>query len=324
MDLGIVPPGTELSRATTVALLGRVLGDQPDLRERVAAGEYAELSWTGDRISTQWFIHPGETGISELVVSVVDQRPLDPTAAYRAEAAPIVRVLQELARTTGGGFIVEEGDATDAPLDEILDRIVPADDSALPPGMVRGTVTGTPEEFLERYLAAGAGRLAWLREVSEVDLELSRESLTAVWGWALRRLEPRPAGAPLEKVMIDSGYFQRPTNAVLPMWFGRHASMAPSGWSDDSLRIIDAVSYYALECVRHAVPGLTWQVGHRAEWGYHYEGLPVLGGRGLDLEPVHELIPLAGRLYRHLRGTGPAPSGEDLSDWYDHEVAARS
>ena len=124
MDLGIVPPGTELSRATTVALLGRVLGDQPDLRERVAAGEYAELSWTGDRISTQWFIHPGETGISELVVSVVDQRPLDPTAAYRAEAAPIVRVLQELARTTGGGFIVEEGDATDAPLDEILDRIV--------------------------------------------------------------------------------------------------------------------------------------------------------------------------------------------------------
>lgn len=323
MELGIVPDGAELSRAATVALLGRVLGDQPDLRERVAAGEYAELSWTGDRISTQWFIHPGRTGISELVVSIVDKHPLDPAAAYRGEAAPIVDVLRELARTGGGRLIFEEGDVTDAPVAEVLDRIAPDRDPALPPGMVRGTVTGTPEEFLQRYLAAGDARLAWLAEMSEVDADLSRESLTAVWGWALGRLQPRPAGAPLEKVMIDSGYFQRPRDAVLPMWFGRHASMAPSGWSDDSLRIIDAISYYALECVRHAVPGLTWRVGHQPEWGYHYEGLPVLGGRGLDLEPVHELIPLAGRLYRHLRGTGPAPTGEDLGDWYDHEVTQR-
>ncbi|MEV0720504.1 hypothetical protein [Asanoa sp. NPDC050611] len=323
MDLGIVPDNTELSRAATVALLGRVLGDQPDLRERVATGEYAELSWTGDRISTQWFVHPGDTGIRELVVSVFDQHPLDPAAAFRAEVAPIVSALRELARTAGARLVVEEVDFADAPLDVILDRVAPDVDSTLPPGMVRGTVTGTPDEFLERYLAAGDGRLGWLGAESQVDLDFSRDSLAAVWAWALDRLRPRPADAPLEKVALDSGFFQRPTDAVLPMWYGRHASMAPSGWSDDSLRIIDAVAFYALECVRHAVPGTAWRVGHQAEWGYRYEGLPVLGGRGADLEPVHELIPLAGRLYKHLRGDPTVPTGADLSGWYDNAVSAR-
>ncbi|MEU5902857.1 hypothetical protein [Micromonospora sp. NPDC047527] len=321
MELGIIPDRTELSRAATVALLSPVLGYQPDLRERVAEGDYAELTWTGDRISTQWFIHPGRTGIGELVVSVFDRHSIDDAAAFRAELAPIVSALRELARTADARLVVEEGDFTDAPLDVILDHVAP--DGVLPPGMVRGTVTGTPEEFLHRYLAAGDGRLRWLRDESGVDLDLSRDSLAAVWDWALGSLQPRPVGAPIEKVATGSGFFPRPTNAVLPMWYGRHASMAPSGWSDDSLRIIDAVAFYALECVRHAVPGTAWRVGHEAEWGYRYEGLPVLGGRGADLEPVHELIPLAGRLYKQLRGDPVVAAGADLSGWYDAAVGAR-
>jgi hypothetical protein len=51
--MGVVPSGAELSRATVVALLSRLLGDDPDLHERVAVGEFAELVWDGERISTR-------------------------------------------------------------------------------------------------------------------------------------------------------------------------------------------------------------------------------------------------------------------------------
>ncbi len=58
-----------------VALLSRLLGDDPDLHGRVANGEFAELVWEGERISTQWFVYPSDAGVSSLVVSIWDAFP---------------------------------------------------------------------------------------------------------------------------------------------------------------------------------------------------------------------------------------------------------
>ena len=122
--MGVVPSGAELSRATVIALLSRLLGDDPDLHEGVAAGEFAELDWEGERISSQWSVYPGDTGVSSLVVSVWDVYPLRPARTYRAEAARIVQLLQQLAEVTGGRFIVEESDVTGVPLGDVLDDLV--------------------------------------------------------------------------------------------------------------------------------------------------------------------------------------------------------
>ena len=332
--MGVVPAESELSRATVVALLGRLLGDDPDLREGVAAGEFAELLWEGDRISTQWFVHPGRTGVSELVVSIDDAYPLRPARAYRAEAARVVEVLQELAAQTGGRFVVEEGDVTGVPLDEVLDMISTDAADATPTGAVISTATETPEEYLRRYLDAGDARLGWLREQAGAtggppSLDFSRDSLAPLWDWAIGRLRLRAADAALERVVLETGsVFQRPGDAVLPMWYGRNAMLAPYVWSDDSLAVIDAVAFYAAECVRRAVPALAWRVGHEKERGYVHEGQPVLAGRGRDLAPVNELLSwLVGKVYA-LRAPDigkqvARPAGEDLRDWFDAAVAAR-
>ncbi|MFU8872689.1 hypothetical protein [Micromonospora sp. SL4-19] len=336
LEMGVVPSGAELSRATTVALLSRVLGNDPDLHEGVAAGEYAELIWDGERISTQWFVHPGRTGVSELVVSIGDAFPLRPAAGYRAEVTPIVEVLQELAQVTGARFIVEEGDVTGAPLRQVLDMISPGGDATTPTGMVLSTSTEPPEDYLRRYLAAGDERLAWLRDQAARTggpqrLDHSRDSLAPLWSWAIGHLQLRPTDAPREKVILETGgVFQRPKDAVLPMWYGRSPLIAPVAWSDESLALIDAVAFYTLECVRRTLPELTWQVGHQEQRGYHLEGLPVLAGRGFDLEPITSLLPIAGKVLRHLRNPEPdaadprtPPAGEDLRDWFDAAVAER-
>jgi hypothetical protein len=248
---------------------------------------------------------------------------------------PIVEVLQELAQATGGRFIVEEGDVTGAPLDEVLDMISSDEDATTPTGMVLSTITESPEDYLRHYLAAGDARLAWLRDQAAQTggpqrLDQSRDSLAPLWGWAIGRLQLRPEDAPREKVILETGsVFQRPKDAVLPMWYGRRASLAPYIWSDESLAVIDAVAFYAAECVRRAVPELTWQVGHEDYRGYMYEGQPVLAGRGRDLEPITSLVSplLVGKVY-HLRNADPAdprtpPAAEDLRDWFDAEVAER-
>ncbi|MGS2613574.1 hypothetical protein ACVCAH_03440 [Micromonospora sp. LZ34] len=331
--MGVVPSGAELSRATVVALLSRLLGDDPELHEGVAAGEFAELVRDGERISMQWFVHPGETGVSELVVSIWDAHPLRPAAGLRAAVTPVVEVLQELARATGGRFVVEEGDVTGAPLRQVLDMISPDEDGRTPTGMVLGSIAESAEDYMRRYLAAGDQRLAWLhgqaaRTAGPQRLDFSRESLAPLWGWAIGRLQPRPADAPREKVILEDGsVFQRPTDAVLPMWYGRSPLLAPHIWSDESLALIDAVSFYAVECVRHAVPELGWQVGRGETRGYLYEGQAVLAGRGRDLEPVTALKPLLGKVY-YLRNPDPGnprtpPAAEDLRDWFDAAVAER-
>jgi hypothetical protein len=55
--------------------------------------------------------------------------------------------------------------------------------------------------------------------------------------------------------------------------------------------------------------------------------LPVLAGRGLDLEPIHELIPIAGNVHRRLRPDPQSPrkppADEDLLVWFDAALAER-
>lgn len=329
--MGVVPSGTELSRATTVALLSRLLGEDPDLHTRVPAGEYAELFWDGERISTQWFVYPGKTGVGQLEVSIWDSFPSRPVGAYRDEAARIVEVLRELAKASGGRLIVEEGDVTGASLDEVLDLISPTEDGKPSAAMETGTPAESDEDYLLRYLAAGDDRLAWLRDQaaatgSALHLDYSRDSLVPLWNWAIGRLQPRAADAPKEKVFLDNGSaFLRPEGAVLPMWYGRSLLHAPHVWSDESLALIDAVSFYAAECLRRAVPDLTWQVAHGQHRGYMHEGQPVLAGRGDDLEPITSLMPLAGKVY-HARNPDPAhpptpATAEDLRNWFDTTVA---
>lgn len=333
--MGVVPSGAELSRATVVALLSRFLGDDADLHEGVANGEFAELAWEGERISTQWFVHPGSVGVSSLVVSIWDAFPLRPATGYRAEVTPIIDMLQELAQSAGGRFIVEEGDVTGAPLGDVLNMISSDEDGTTPAGMVLHTATESDEDYLRRYLAAGDERLAWLRDEAAKtggpqQFDYSRDSLAPLWGWAIGRLRLRPADATREKVILENGsVFQRPTDAVLPMWYGRSAFLAPCAWSDESLALVDAVAFYAVECVRRAVPELTWKVGHEEVRGYTHEGQPVLAGRGFDLEPISSLYSpeFLGKVY-HLHHPDPEnpripPAGKDLQEWFDEAVAQR-
>jgi hypothetical protein len=329
--MGVVPSGTELSRATIVALLSGLLGDDPDLHTRVPAGEYAELFWEGERISTQWFVFPGKAGVQQLEVSVWDSFPGRPAAAYRDEAARIVEVLRELAKASGGRFIAEEGDVTGASLSEVLDLISPAEEGELPATVDSATPAESNEDYLRRYLAAAKERLGWLRDQtaaadSPLRLDHSRDSLVPSWEWAIGRLKPRASDAPKEKVSLDNGSaYLRPSDAILPMWYGRSLFLAPHVWSDDSLLLIDAVSFYAAECLRRAVPGLTWQVAHGESRGYMHEGQPVLAGHGGDVEPVTSLIPLAAKVY-YASNPDPArpptpATAEDLRNWFDSAVA---
>lgn len=124
MNIGVVPDGGELDRVAVVEVLGRLFGDDEDLRDGVAAGEFAELLWDGERIRSQWFVQPGFTGVTELVVDMGDAFPRLPPEGYRAEAVRVVEILREVAVAAGGRLIVEEADMTDAPVGDVVDAIV--------------------------------------------------------------------------------------------------------------------------------------------------------------------------------------------------------
>jgi hypothetical protein len=321
-----MPAGAELDRATVVTLLSRVLADDPDF-PGAATGEYLETELVGDRLTTDWYLHPGRTGLKSVRVTVWDNFRMRPAAPFRAELVPVLELLRELAVATGGRFMVEGTDVTDVPLGRVLDMIAPDQAPVVPDGAVLVRTTETDEEFLRRYVAAGEERLALLRGAVP-GLDLSRDSLVALWGWAIDRLRPRDPGTPLERVMLENGsFFQRPKNATLPMWYGRSAQVTPHVWSDESLALIDAIVFYAAEAVRAAVPELTWQIARKDTpgGGNMHIAQPVLAGRGDVIAPITALMPLLGKVYYKIKPDKPypAPAAQDLRDWYDQAVAER-
>jgi hypothetical protein len=319
--MGVVPSGAELSRVTTVALLSRLFGDDDkDLHEGVARGEFAELLWSGERAGTQWSVSAGRTGVSELVVSIADCYPRRPPGVYRAEVARVVDLLQELARATGARFVVEEADLTGAPLGAVLDLVAPSTIGPRGPAIYEGPPAESVEDYLRRYLAAGADRLELLAG-APVALDYSRQSLGPLWEWTVGFLQLRPDDAVKERVAVEDGsVVRRAVGAVLPAWYGRSGTLAPHNWSDESLRMIDAVAYYLAECVRRAVPGLTWQVGTG-----EFRNVAVLAGPGQEYEPIGDVLNwLIGKVY-HLRKPNPArpsppPAGADLVERFDIAV----
>ncbi len=319
VELAVLPSGDELSRATVVALLSRFLGNDPELAY-AADGVYVELEWTGQRLTTDWHVHAGRTGITELHVEVRDRFPLQPAQQARAELAPIIAVLRDIARQTGGRLYLEEEDVTDRKPARILNLAWPNVDLVVPDGTVLYVPPDTPEQYLRRYLAAGEARLTLLREHDQA-LDYSRDSLAPLWTWAIPRLRWRPEDAPREKVMLEDGStYQRPANATLPMWYGRHGLLTPYLWTDETMALLDAIAFYAMECVRHAVPSVTWQVAGRGNRSI-YVGMPVLPAAPAALEPISSLWPIVGRVLKWQRDPAePEPVGDDLTAWYDDAV----
>ncbi|MEU4244780.1 hypothetical protein [Actinoplanes sp. NPDC026619] len=326
LDMGVVPSGAELSRATTVALLGRLFGDDDeDLTEGVAKGEFAELVWEGDRASTQWSVSAGRTGVSEIVVSVADAYPKRPPGVYRAELARVVDLLQELARRHGATFVVEEQDLTGASLNAVLDLIAPGSIGPRGSEVYEGPSEESDEDFLRRYLTAGDQRLAPLAG-APIPLDFSRASLGPLWEWAVGFLQLRADDAPKDRISLDNGStIRRPRGADLPMWYGRTTMLSPHNWSDESLRMLDAVTWYLAETVRRAAPGVDWQVGHSRPIDEN-EGQPVLAGStGRQYEPIGDVLSwLIGKVY-YLRSPNPdrpspPPTGADLIERFDFAV----
>jgi hypothetical protein len=322
VELAVLPSRGELSRATVVALLGRFLGDDPELAY-AADGESVELEQTGERLSTDWHVSAGPTGITEMHVDIRDRFPLQPAQQARAELTPIITVLREIAHQTGGRLFLEEEDVTGRKLTRILNLAWPNVDLVVPEGTVLYVPPDTPEQYLRRYLAAGEARLALLREQLSYDqaLDYSRDSLAPLWTWAIPWLRWRPEDAPRERVMLEDGStFQRPVNATLPMWYGRNGLLAPYLWTDETMALVDAIAFYAMECVRRAVPGVTWRVAGRRRANV-YVGMPVLPAAPADLEPISSLWPIAGRVFMWRRDQAePEPVGGDLTAWYDDAV----
>ncbi|BBH64840.1 hypothetical protein ACTI_15250 [Actinoplanes sp. OR16] len=326
LDMGVVPSGAELSRATTVALLGRLFGDDDeDLTEGVARGEFAELLWEGERASTQWSVSAGRTGVSEIVVSVADSYPKRPPGVYRAELSRVVSLLQELARRGGARFVVEEHDLTGASLNAVLDLVAPESVGPHGPEIYEGPSGESDEDYLRRYLAAGDQRLALLAG-APVTLDFSRDGLGPLWEWAVGFLHLRADDAPMDRVSLETGStVVRPRGADLPMWYGRTGMLAPYNWSDESLRMLDAIAFYLAETVRRATPGTAWQVG-RSRPRNENEGQPVLVGKsGRQFEPIGDVLSwLTGKVYYLRRPNpdrpSPPPTGADLIERFDSAV----
>lgn len=339
--LAVVPDdagssATELSRVTVVALLSRVLGDDDALHTRVPAGEYAELIWEGERISTQWYVYPGDRGVRQVEVSLWDSFPVRPVADFRAEAAIVVGVLRDLAHATGGRFHVEEADVTDSTVNDALDLIAGPDYAEVRAMPERAEPTESDDEYLRRYLAAAQSRMVWLREQCQStggpradQLNRSPDSLVPLWAWAIDRFQLRADDAPKDLVVSENrGRYYVPRDAVLPMWYGRSAFLAPDVWSDDSLALVDAIASYVAECLMRAVPELRWETGHAEFRGYMHEGQPTLAGFGDSVEPITSVLAYVGNVYHVRRPDEPnpykvkrvAPSPEDLRDWFDSVV----
>ncbi|NJC67015.1 hypothetical protein HC028_21270 [Planosporangium flavigriseum] len=177
-------------------------------------------------------------------------------------------------------------------------------------------------EYLQRYLAAREPRLRWLADLAAgtggpapEQLDFSRQSLVPLWEWAMKQFRLRD-----EDKVVD------PTR--VPMWYGRSPAPAAYWWSDETLDLIDAVIYYFGECLRRAVPGARWEVGHAPYRNWVNENQPVLTGFTSPFNPFLPIPNIVGRVYYLLRPDEPRPNGieippataHDLRDQFDNEM----
>jgi hypothetical protein len=185
-------------------------------------------------------------------------------------------------------------------------------------------MTGVTEaqEYPQRYLAARGPRLRWLTDLAARTggpapqrLDFSRESLVPLWEWAMSQFRVRD-----EDKVVD------PTR--VPMWYGRPPAPAAYIWSDETLDLIDAVVYYFGECLRRAVPGAQWEVGHAPFKSWINENQPVLTGFTAPLNAFVPLRNIVGRVYYMLQPDEPHSHGlpgrkatpHDLRDQFDIEL----
>ena len=164
--MGVVPAGTELSRATTVALLSGLLGEDPVLHTRVPAGDYAEFV-LGRRARQHPVVRlprqgggpaTGGLGLGQLPRTAgcdlpgrggADRRAAKGTGDRRRRPAHRRgrRCHRSLARRGARPDLAGRRQHT-------------------PAGGDTGTPAESDEDYLRRYLAAAEDRLAWLRDQS--------------------------------------------------------------------------------------------------------------------------------------------------------------
>lgn len=192
------------------------------------------------------------------------------------------------------------------------------------------------KEYLGHYLAAAPASLQRLRERSAAtggpthdQLDFGRDSLVPLFEWAMGQFNLRPEDEPKEFVDAgELGRFYRPKGGQQPMWYGRTGLTAPDWWDDDTLALIDALTYYFAEAVIRAVPGAHWEVGHHPQVKrWWHENQPVIAGAGEPFEPLQGMFAIASGVYRHIKPDPDNPRAAkpatvlDLQNWYDALVA---
>ena len=142
IPLGVIHPRTprglwrlrDLDRAAVVATLRGIFGEVDGFVEVFgdqAAGPTSRrerrevvLTWRGERAKTEWTVYLQGQGVRHVAVFVDDVAPKEPPEAYRAELRTLIEPLMSLAAASGARFFVAGADATDGPLEKVLDAIV--------------------------------------------------------------------------------------------------------------------------------------------------------------------------------------------------------
>jgi hypothetical protein len=207
-----------------------------------------------------------------------------------------------------------------------------------PPSAEKLAAAAEAEEFLRRYVATAPAALQWLRERSAAtggptpdELDFSRDSLVPLFEWAIGQFRLRPGDQPTDFVdKGDLGRYYQPRGGRQPIWFGRTGLHAPHWWDDDTLALIDALTFYFAESVMRVVPGARWEVGRHPELKrWVHENQPVLTGAGEAFEPIQGMLAVAGHVHRNVNPDSPNPYGVkpatifDLRDWWDAIVPRR-
>lgn len=192
------------------------------------------------------------------------------------------------------------------------------------------------EEFLRLYLAAAPASLQRLRERSAAtggpdddQLDFGRDSLVPLFEWAMEQFKLRPDDEPKEFVdKGEAGRFYQPLGGEQPMWYGRTALSSPDWWDDDTLALIDGLTYYFAEAVIRAVPGAHWEVGHHPQYKrWWHENQPMILGAGEPFEPLQGMFAVSSGVYRRIRPDPGNPHAAkpatalDLQNWYDAVAA---